>query len=75
MRPSANLLLAQEAKEGDFRKGMLRFGQSKTEIAAMQGSQNEKKSLLSKIDLVLWYQVRLAIWDSLITFCSRVRHP
>eukprot|EP00210_Caulerpa_lentillifera_P000505 g488.t1 len=69
VRPSANLLFAQEAKEGDFRKGMLRFGQYKKEIAVMHGAQNEKQHLLSKLNLVLWHQVRAyELFGTLLNF-------
>ena len=50
----------------------MRVRQFGTEIAAMRSEKTERENLRHPLDSVLFYELRVILWDFLITFVSKV---
>ena len=72
--PSANLIFAQEVEEGNFREALMRLKHYKMEIAASRANEIEREGLYRPLHSVLYYQLRVVLWNFLITFTSSVQH-
>ena len=61
-------------EEGNFREALMRLKHYKMEIAASRADEIEREGLHRPLHSVLFYQLRVVLWNFLIVFTSRVKH-